>query len=139
MRDSLHCPGKHGFTHLTNRPSAKHTKLRKKDMFLHCDALCGVPPDRARCAAPTAAMFFSNQVVDDAVGSSFVTQPLRETVSSHQKDNMKHVDGMTTSGHTRDTAGGGTTRKIEDKTAAAKKKGNRFGASVDVVKKSQDA
>ena len=29
------------------------------------------------------------------------------TVSSHQKDNVKHDDGMTTSSCTRDTAGGG--------------------------------
>ena len=32
---------------------------------------------------------------------------VRKTVSSHHKDNMKHDDGMTTSSHTRDTAGGG--------------------------------
>ena len=28
-------------------------------------------------------------------------------MSGHEKDNMKHDDGMTTSSHTRDTAGGG--------------------------------
>ena len=31
----------------------------------------------------------------------------RKTVGIHQKDNMKHGDGMTLSSHTRETAGGG--------------------------------
>ena len=32
---------------------------------------------------------------------------IRKTVSSHQKDNVKHDENVTTCSHTRDTAGGG--------------------------------
>ena len=34
-------------------------------------------------------------------------KPIRKTMNSHQKDNMKHDDGMNASSHARETAGGG--------------------------------
>ena len=44
---------------------------------------------------------------------------IRKTVSSHQKDNVRNDDGMTTSSHTRDTAGGGHGIFLERKRSCA--------------------